>query len=429
MNRKILRLAVPNIISNITIPLVGMIDIAIAGHIGGDVYIGAIAIGAAIFNFVYWNFGFLRMGTSGFSAQAYGARDFSESMKVLVRSLTVAFSIALMLLLLQIPLGRFSLGLMDGAPEVMQFAADYFFIRIWAAPATLALYAMKGWFIGMQNSKTPMVIAIIINVVNLVFSLWFVYSFDMGLSGVAWGTVVAQYSGILSAFIFWIVYYKKLWRYVDFKNSLKIDALVKYFRVNGDIFIRTLCLVSVYTFFTSASSSMGTELLAVNTLLMQLFTLYSYMMDGFAYAGESLIGRYIGNKNVNMVRVCIRYLMLWGAVMGCLFMVIYGFGWRQILGLFTDSLGVLNIAGDYLIWVLAVPLVSFTAFLYDGILTGATHTKIMRNAIVVSMAVFFAIYYSLVGVMGNDALWVSFLSFLALRGFLQYLWSRKVFRV
>ena len=419
MNRKILRLTLPNIITNVTVPLVGMIDIAIAGRMGADVYLGAIAIGSAIFNFIYWNFGFLRMGTTGFAAQAYGAHDLSEATKVLVRGCSVALGIALLLLIAQQPLGAFSLGLMQGSPEVMQLAREYFFVRIWAAPATIGLYAFKGWFIGMQNPRSPMVVAMVVCAVNFICGVWFVFGMDMGIAGVALSTVVAQYSGLLTAIGFWLRFYRKLAKYFNLRESLRWCSLKRYFSVNGNIFLRTLCLVAVFTFFTSASSGMGNDLLAVNTLLMQLFTLYSYIMDGFAYAGESLIGRFVGNHNLPMIKKCIKYLMLWGVAMGIMFTLFYGASWRGTLAIFTNNQQIINLAGDFLWWILAVPLVSFTAFIYDGILTGATRTRVMRDAIIIASAMFFLLYYTLKASLGNDALWIAFLTFLLLRGAVQ----------
>jgi MATE family multidrug resistance protein len=301
----------------------------------------------------------------------------------------------------------------------MQLARDYFFVRIWAAPATIGLYAFKGWFIGMQNPRSPMVVAMVVCAVNFICGVWFVFGLDMGVTGIALSTVVAQYCGLLTAIGFWLRFYRKLAKYFNIRESLQLSSLKLYFSVNGNIFLRTLCLVAVFTFFTSASSGMGNDLLAVNTLLMQLFTLYSYIMDGFAYAGESLIGRFVGNNNLPMIKKCIKYLMLWGVAMGIMFTLLYGVAWRSTLAIFTDNPNIINLAGDFLWWILAVPLVSFTAFIYDGILTGATRTRVMRDAIIIASAMFFLLYYTLKASLGNDALWIAFLTFLLLRGAVQ----------
>ena len=426
MNRKILALALPNIVSNVTIPLLGMVDMAIVGHLGDDALIGGIAIGTSVFNFIYWNFAFLRMGTSGFTAQSYGARDFPEIAAILVRALSVALLVAVLLLAFRKPVGRLAFLMMDGSPHAMGYAADYFRVRIWAAPATISLFAFHGWYIGMQNSRFPMYISIAVNLINIVFCLWFTLGFGWGIAGVAWGTVVAQYSGLAISVALWLCSYRRFGRYVDIRESLRLKPMLAFFRVNRDIFLRTACIVVVYTFFTAASSGMGDTLLAINVLLMQLFTLFSYLMDGFAYAGESLAGRYVGARNGTMLRRCVHSLLVWGAVVAGLYVGLYALGWRPILSLFTDSETILSGAGAYVGWLIAIPLAAFAPFTIDGILIGATRTVVMRDSVFLSMVGFFAVYYGLRGTMGNDALWFAFLSFLVLRGLLQYVMTNRL---
>lgn len=419
-NRRILRLAIPNIISNITVPLVGMANLAIIGRLGVDTMIGGLAIGSSLFNFIYWNFAFLRMGTSGLVAQAYGGRNMSEIMAVLLRSLFMALLVAIILVGFQGWIGPLLFKMMNGSEEAMYYGAQYFYARIWAAPATLSLFAFQGWFIGMQNSRFPMYISILVNIINIGFGIWFTLHLDMGIAGVARAAVIAQYTGLVTAIALWLVYYRRFWKYADIKASINLKPLLKFLAVNRDIFLRTLCVVIVYTFFTAASTTMGDTLLAVNTLLMQLFTLYSYMMDGFAYAAESLIGRYVGARNGEMVQRYLNRLLMWSAGVAVLYMLVYAFLWKDILRLFTDSVAILTMAGDYVYWMLAVPLVSFAAFLVDGALIGATKTAIMRNNVFYSMVAFFVIFYSLRGVMGNNALWLAYLSFVGLRSVLLY---------
>lgn len=420
MNRKILALAIPNIISNITVPLLGMVDMALVGHLGNDSLIGAMAIGVAIFNFIYWNFAFLRMGTSGLVAQAFGARNFREVGSVFVRSVSVALLVAVLLLLFRHGIGKLAFRMMEGSTETMQAAAEYFYIRLWAAPATLSLFAFQGWFIGMQNSRFPMYISIMINVVNVVFGVWFVYGLHWGIAGVAWSTVVAQYSGLLIASLLWLIYYRRFIRQVSLRESFDLRPMVRFFRVNRDIFLRTACIVIVYTFFTSASSGMGDTILAINSLLMQLFTLFSYMMDGFAFAAESLIGRYVGARNAVMVQRSLRGLLAWSGGVALLYVVIYALFWEPLLGLFTSSPAILTGAADYILWVVAVPLIGFAPFLVDGALIGATATRVMRNSVFLSTVAFFVVYFALRGLVGNNALWLAFMVFLVLRGLLQY---------
>ena len=426
MNRKILALALPNIISNITVPLLGLVDIAIVGHLGDDSLIGGIAIGTAVFNFIYWNFAFLRMGASGCTAQAYGARNFTEIASVFVRALILALAAALLLVVFRRPVGHAVFLLMDGTPHTMSYAADYFYARIWAAPATISMFAFHGWYIGMQNSRFPMYISIGVNVVNLIFCLWFALGLGWGIVGVAWGTVVAQYSGLVLSIILWGVYYRRFLRYIRIRECLKLDALLAFFKINRDIFLRTACIVVVYTFFTSASSGMGDTMLAVNTLLMQLFTLFSYLMDGFAYAGESLAGRYTGAHNVQALNRCVRLLLVWGGVVAVLYTGIYTFGWKAVLSLFTESPEILSEAGDYVGWLIVIPLVAFVPFTIDGILIGATRTAVMRDSVFISTALFFAVYYGFRSVIGNNALWAAFLLFLIARGILQYFMTHRL---
>lgn len=426
MNRKILALALPNIVSNITVPLLGLVDIAIVGHLGDDSLIGGIAIGTAVFNFIYWNFAFLRMGASGCTAQAYGARNFTEIASVFVRALILALTAALLLVVFRRPVGHAVFLLMDGTPHTMSYAADYFYARIWAAPATISMFAFHGWYIGMQNSRFPMYISIGINVVNLIFCLWFALGLGWGIVGVAWGTVVAQYSGLVLSIVLWGVYYRRFLRYIRIRECLKLDALFAFFKINRDIFLRTACIVVVYTFFTSASSGMGDTMLAVNTLLMQLFTLFSYLMDGFAYAGESLAGRYTGARNEQALNRCVRLLLVWGGIVALLYTGIYACGWEAVLSLFTESPAILAEAGDYVGWLIAIPLVAFIPFTIDGILIGATRTAVMRDSVFLSTALFFAVYYGFRSVIGNNALWAAFLLFLIARGILQYLMTHRL---
>lgn len=417
MNRRILRLAIPNIISNITIPLLGMIDTAVAGRLGNDAAaIGAIGIGTTIFNMIYWTCGFLRMGTSGITAQAYGARNLKECTDILVRSVFVALVLAIMLVILRNPVGRLSLGLMKGSEGAQTLAAQYFYARIWAAPASISLFAIHGWFIGMQNSKTPMAVSIISNIVNVAFSLLFVFRWGMGIAGIAWGTVVAQYTGLAVSWIFWVVNYGKLRKYIELRAAVRLEPMTRFFHINKDIFLRTLCLVAGYTFFTAASSRFGDTILATNTLLMQLFTLYSFMSDGFAYAAESLSGKYVGAANRPALKEAIIKLFWWSMGISVAYVAVYVMGWRAILSIFNPSEDMLAAAGRYIGWVVAIPIVGCLPFLIDGVLLGATQTKVLRNTMFVSVAIYFSLYYATVGILGNNALWLAFVVFIASRG-------------
>ena len=425
-DREILRLALPNIVSNITIPLLGMADTAIAGRIGDDANIAALSVGTTIFSMIYWNCGFLRMGTSGITAQAYGADRPGECANMLARSVWVAAVLALLLLAFQRPIGHASLALMQAGDRVSALAADYFFARVWAAPASILLFSLQGWLIGMQDARTPMFIAILSNVVNVVFSLWFALALGWGIAGVAWGTVVAQYTALLVALVFLWVKYRGYLRLIDLRTSFSPAPLVHFLTVNRDIFLRTLCVVTAYTFFTAASARFGDTILATNAVLMQLFTLFSYLSDGFAYAGEALSGRFVGERNAEALRRFIGRLMGWSLVIAGLFIGAYALCWRQILAIFSPSPAIIATAGRYIVWIIAVPLVGAVPFMIDGIMIGATRTRILRNTVFYALATYLAVFYALAPWVGNDALWIAFLTFLFARGFFLYVCSGRL---
>ena len=432
MNRQILRLALPNIISNITVPLMGIVSTAIAGHWGDDSAhtIGALAIGVSIFNFIYWNCSFLRMGTSGMTAQAYGAGNFAECSAMLARAMTVSAVLGAAVLVLQYPLGELSLRIMNGDSLV----SDYFYARIWAVPAGIILFGFNGWFTGMQNAVIPMCTSITVNLVHIGCSLWFAFGCDMGIVGIAYGSVVAQYTGVALSALLLVLRYRKMLTKPDWSRVLDKRELREFFSVNRDIIIRTFCIVSVYTFFTAASSRMDDPaMLAVNTMLLQLFTMFSYMSDGFAYAAEALTGRFIGAGDRHSLRDCIRKCVVWSLGVSALFVGIYIVWWQDIFDLFlsdaADNSAILASARRYIGWVIAVSFVSSLPFLLDGVMVGATMTRIMRNSLIVSTAAYFIIFYAFSPFIGNDALWMAFTAFMVVRGAAQYLMSDRLHRV
>ena len=425
-NREILQIALPSIVSNITVPLLSLIDATIVGHLGAASYIGAIAVGGMLFNIIYWIFGFLRMGTSGMTSQAYGQKDEAETMRILARSIGVGMLIALALIILQYPIERIAFTLMKATPEVERLSSLYFRICIWGAPAVLGLYSISGWCIGMQNSRFPMYVAITQNIVNILASLVLVYGFGMKIEGVAIGTLVAQYSGLLMAIGLWSSHFKRLLPYVQLHTLLAKGAIRRFFQVNRDIFFRTLCLVAVTMYFTSAGAAQGEVILAVNTLLMHFFTFFSYVMDGFAYAGEALVGKYLGANDRPALRQMVHQLFIWGIGLSVVFTLVYGIGGKEFLGLITNEQSVIAASSAYFYWVLAIPLAGFAAFLYDGIFIGATATRWMLRAMFIASVAFFFIYYGCRGVMGNHALWLAFITYLALRGIVQAFLGRKI---
>lgn len=407
-------------------PLLGLVDLSIVGHLESEDYIGAIALGGMIFNFIYWNFSFLRMGTSGFTAQAFGARNLKESVAILSRSLIVGFAGALLLIAGQTLISDLSFFLVKGSKEVESLASQYFYIRIWAAPATIGLYSLTGWFIGMQNAKTPMYISIIVNILNILFNLLFVYVFDMKSNGVALGTAISQYAGFFLAIIMLFRYYKKILKHWVYESILKWEKFVDFFKVNKDIFIRTFCLIFVFSFFTAQSAKSGDTLLAVNTLLLQFFMVFSYLIDGFAYAAESLVGKSIGAKNPAQLRKVIRLLFLWGAGISILFTLTYLFAGDKLLFLLTDNSKVIEQTQPYIFWIVFIPLITFAAFIWDGIYIGALASKGMRNSMLIStILVFIPAYFILQPALGNDGLWIAMNAFMISRGITLTIMSKK----
>lgn len=418
INRKILALAVPSIVANITTPLLGLVDTAIVGHMGSAVYIAAIAVGGVMFNMIYWLFGFLRAGTSGLSAQAYGAGDRRATTLVLRRSLAVAFIAGGAMVLLNRPLLALLTEFVGPDESTARLAGCYFSILIFGAPATLGLYALSGWFLGMQNSKMLMWTSLIINLVNIAASLLLVFVFHLKIEGVASGTLIAQWTGFFAGLLF-------LRRYefvkVGWRDVLNLSELKRFFKVNVEVMLRTVCLIAVTVWFTRAGALQGAVILAVNTLLMQLFLLFSYMMDGFAYAGEALVGRYIGERNTSLLSRCVRLLMMWGVGLALLFTLIYFLGGESFLGLLSSDRDVILASKEYWLWAVSIPLAGFMAFVWDGVYIGATMTRELLLSMGVATLVFFLLYHLLYPSLGNHALWLAFVSYLATRGIAQAL--------
>ncbi len=408
-------------------PLLGLVDVAIVGHIGDAAYIGAIAVGSMLFNVVYWLFGFLRMGTSGMTSQALGRRDLAEVMRLLVRSLAIGVGIGMVFVVLQRLVIDGGLWAMSPEADVMELARRYCRVCIWGAPAVLGLYGFTGWYIGMQNTRVPMVVSLIQNVVNIVASLLFVFWGGMTVEGVALGTVIAQWWGFLMAVLFFRWHYRRLGNY-DFRSNLfAAEPLRRFFSLNKDIFLRTVCLVAVNLFFTAAGSREGTLVLAVNTLLMTLFTLFSYFMDGFAYAAEALAGKYYGAGNSGAFRQVVRGVFLYATVMAAVFTLLYIGGGEHFLGLLTSDGRVVEASATYFWWAVLIPLSGMSAFVFDGIFVGITRSKSMLLSTVIASAVFFALYLLLHPTLGNHALWLAFIVYLVVRGVvLSYIYLEKL---
>ncbi|MGD2033660.1 MAG: MATE family efflux transporter [Bacteroidales bacterium] len=424
MNRQILKLAVPFIISNITVPLVSTVDTALMGHFGTQAHLGAIGLGSSIFNFLYWNFTFLRMSMAGFTAQAYGANDKKESATLLGRSFLIAMAGAALLLVFQKPIAGLSFLIARGDPLVEQFASEYFYIRIYAAPATIGLYAILGWFIGMQNAKVPMIISLLINLVNIGVSVLLVLVFDMKSSGVAWGTVAAQYSGLLLAVLIVFKYHRGILDRIELSLLFKGNSVSRFFSVNRDVFVRTFLVIFVLTYYNFASAGQGIAILGVNVIFLQLIYAFSFFIDGFANAAEALIGRFIGERNKPDLQKSVRTLFLWGGGLGLAFTVAYSLVFDLMLKLFTSDTEIISLAADYSAWIMFLPVISFSAFVWDGIYLGATAAKEQRNATLIAAVIFFSIYFFLRNTLGNHALLLAQLTFFGIRGIVQTIYYK-----
>ena len=397
LNSHILRLAIPSILANITIPLVGLVDTAIVGHIANATAIGGIAIGTMLFDLLYWNFGFLRVGTSGMTAQAFGRGERVECARLLSQSIGIALIGAALIWLIQWLFVNLVLMLVPCSPEVASFAREYFFIRIWAAPATLSLMAFKGWFIGMQDTVSPMITDILVNVVNMAVSYVLAVYTPMGALGVALGTVIAQFTGLTAAIILLLVKYRHLWQGLSpVRLAFDGQGMRRLLSLNGNLFVRSLCFMVVYVGFTSLASQYGDVELAVSTIMMKLFMLFSYFVDGFAYAGEALVGKEIGSNQESEVKSqdqsdisrVVGLLFAWSLGVGILFTLIFALWSGGFYRAMTSDTTVLARLADYTAWLIAMPIVSTLAFMWDGVYAGATAGKQIRNAMIYAALAF-----------------------------------------
>lgn len=417
LRKEILAIALPAIVSNITTPLLAMIDVAIVGHIGSAPYIAAIALGSSMFNMLYWLFGFLRMGSSGVTAQAYGAGDLKSTSVLLYRALAVGLLVGIIIFACGRPIASVMLRFMDANPTTLPLARKYFLIAITGAPATLGTFALSGWFLGMQNSRKTMWMALLTNVVNIIASLLLVFGIGMRIEGVAIGSAIAQWSGFVFGLATAIKTYHP--KFPPLSELLRLSDLRRFFTINSDIFLRTLCLVAVTVWFTRAGSMQGTGILAANALLLQLFMFFSYFMDGFAFSGEALAGKFEGKRDYAGLRSLIKSLLRIGVVLAMSFAAIYCLLGHDILSILTDDQNVLAICQEYRWWAVVVPLAGTLAFVWDGILIGLTRTRLMLISMAASAAIFFAVYFISIGGLGNHGLWLAFIVYLAARGIVE----------
>lgn len=426
INREILSISLPAIVANIAEPLLGLLDTGIAGHLGAPQFIGAVAVGAMMMNVLYWNFGFLRMGTSGLTAQAFGSGSRQAQVETLQRSSVIALVVGVVMVLLKAPLQWLLLLIMDPSPEVSSLAGTYFSIVVWGAPAVLVTMSIKGWLLGMQDSRSPMIISIGVNVLNVIVSLVAVYALDMGFKGIALGTLVSVWVGVIYAC--WRVWKKfgDIARSLHFSSAFNFKGSGRFFKVNSDIFVRCIFMLIVNIYFIRAGAQRGDIILAINTMIQQLFHLYSYFMDGVAFAGEAVVGKYYGARDYSMMHRCVRWLFVWSIAITAVFVITYSIFPNAIFGLFTSQSQVVEAAMHYHWWCALVPVVSMAAFVWDGVFIGVTATRGMLVAVATACVMFFLVFFTLPHPWGNHALWIAFIVFLTTRSLVQtIIWAHK----
>ena len=402
INREILKLALPSILANITVPLVGIVDTAVAGHIPAGsgfqaaTFIGAISVGALLFDLIYWNFGFLRSGTGGLTAQAYGAGNFKECARIFYRGIDLSLVLAFLTLALQWPFVKLALLVVDASPEVELLAEKYFFARIWAAPATVSLMTFSGWFVGMQDSVNSMWKDLIVNLMNVVASLVLALGIGpwkgLGFIGVAWGTVVAQYSGLLFCIIICRTRYSHVLKHFRISKITEIfgkDSDIKsFFKMNVNLSLRSASFIAIYIGYTMIAAKYGDLMLACSSIMMQLLMIFSYFTDGFAYAGEAMTGKYIGARDLYMTRKTVRYIFCWSMSIAVAFIGIYYLSGVPLLHIMTSDESVVEACKAFLPWLIFMPPLGCAAFTWDGIYLGATDSESMRDSMVGSALLF-----------------------------------------
>jgi MATE family multidrug resistance protein len=379
--------------------------------------LGALAVGSMIFNFLFWGFGFLRLGTTGLTAQEYGRRNRQGIMMLMARVQLVALVIGILILLLKQPISDLSFWVIQSGAEVERFTLVYFDIRVYTAPAVLALYGLNGWFLGMQNAKYPMIITIALNLLNIVLNVWFIYGLDMHVDGVAYGTLISTYLALALAVGLFLYRYRRYFLHFVMEELINAGELRQFFSVNRDIFIRTLCLIFTFSFFTAKSAEQGDLILAANTILLQLWMVASYGIDGFAYAAESMIGRFKGAEDLPLLKKAVYYNLAWGLSIGLIGSALYGLLDEQILAIFTDKQNVIDLAMSVVFWTVLAPFVSSICYILDGVFIGATATGPMRNTMLISTFIFFLpVYYIGTMMFGVHGLWLAMVLFMVVRG-------------
>lgn len=417
------------ILSNISVPLLGMVDTGVTGHLDSPSYLGAVALGSTIFGFLYTGVNFLRMGTTGIAAQRYGAEDAEGLRTCLGQALIVALGIACMLLALQQPIGTLALDLLGAGPVVTGHAWEYFSIRIWSAPATLVNYALIGWFIGLQNARVPLLVVVVANAMNVVLDLVFVIGLGMTVDGVALASVIAEFSGAAAGLTFAARDLARRGGSWNTKKLVSPGAYRAFLSINGHLFVRTLSLMFTFAFVTAQGARLGGLVLAANAILMNLQNLLSFALDGFAHAAEALVGKATGSGSREAVQRAVGVTLRWSLYISLAFGVMFLVGGPLFVNLLTDLPEIRETTLRYLPWMVASPLVSVWAFLYDGVFVGATRAREMRDIMLASTFLVFVPAWYLLQSFGNDGLWLAFLVFMASRGLgMHYAYRTRIVR-
>jgi MATE family multidrug resistance protein len=412
----VLKMAAPIILANLSVPLLGFVDTAVMGHLPHAYFLGAVAIGATIMQFIYWGFGFLRMGTTGLTAQAYGANQSAEVRLNFQRAALLALIIGLLLWLLKSHIIDFSLYLFEASRDVENLARTYFNIRIWSAPAALINYCLIGWFIGVQQTRIILILQVWMNLINIILDLIFVVGFSWGVEGVALATVIAEVSAASLGIYFYLKKTGKDGIIIDYAKLLNSSKLQRMIAINLNIFLRTFCLIFAFAYFTSEAAKFGDNTLAANAILLQFIHFLSFGLDGFAQAAETLIGGALGERNRNKYRMTVKVTMTWAIGISLIYTVFYWLFGSWMIDLFTNNESVRVIANQFLIWVIILPFIAVWAYMLDGIFIGATRSADMRNGMAIALAIFIVSIFILKSASGYQGLWISLIIFMGARG-------------
>lgn len=428
LQSRIFAIALPMILSNLSVPLVGLVDNGVAGHLPNAVYLGAVTVGTTIFNFLFLGLNFLRMGTTGVTARAYGNADFATARTALLQAVSLGLLLGVTLLAARQPLQDIALRLLDPGPDVASRTRQYFAIRIWSAPFVLTNYALLGWFLGMQTGRAPLLMMLTTNLVNAALDIALVYGLAMRIDGIALASLLGEMAGTAAGLWLATGRLKRHRGYWDWQTLRRPGAWLDLLRINANILIRTLCLMFAFAFFTAQSARFGRITLAANGLLLGLQSILSYGLDGFAHAAEALAGRALGNRDAGDFHAVVRAVMRWSLLVAGGYTVVYLLAGKGIIYLLSDLATVRAAAVRYLPWLIASPLVSVWSFVFDGVFIGATWSRSMRNSMLVSTALVFLPLWWLSRSWANHGLWFAFLGFLAARGLtmaLQLRWRQR----